>query len=276
MRQLGYVCLHLNPQSMKAFMSRIVSISCILLFSMSLQAQESGQEYYQLKIYSFDSEAQEGITDSYLKDAYIPALKRQDISHIGVFKLRPNYKTPSNKTFVLIPFSSLEQFVNVEAKLASNTAYLNAGKEYLEASHEQAPYSRIESILMRAFKDMPKMKPASLEGDRKERVYELRSYESPNETYYKRKVHMFNEGGEISLFESLGFNAVFYAEVISGGQMPNLMYMTTFENRETRDALWKEFFNSEKWGEISVIPKYQKTVSHADIMFLYPTAYSDY
>jgi len=239
---------------------------------MTLQAQE----YYQLKIYSFEREVQEGITDTYLMDAYIPALKRQGISHIGVFKLRPDYKTPSDKTFVLIPFSSLEQFVNVETKLAGDSAYLNAGKEYLEASHEQAPYHRIESILMRAFKEMPKMRPASLEGDRKERVYELRSYESPNEAYYKRKVHMFNEGGEIPLFESLGFNAVFYADVISGGQMPNLMYMTTFKDMETRDALWKDFFDSEKWGEISVMPQYQKTVSHADIMLLYPTAYSDY
>jgi hypothetical protein len=36
-------------------------------------------------------------------------------------------------------------------------------------------------------------------------------------------------GGEVPLFVRLGFNAVFYGEVIVGSHMPNLMYMTTFE-----------------------------------------------
>jgi hypothetical protein len=30
---------------------------------------------------------------------------------------------------------------------------------------------------------------------------------------------MFNVGGEIDLFEQLGFNAVFYGEVISGAKL---------------------------------------------------------
>ncbi|MEP1017429.1 NIPSNAP family protein, partial [Maribacter dokdonensis] len=77
-------------------------------------------------------------------------------------------------------------------------------------------------------------------------------------------------------FENLGFNAVFYADVISGDKMPNLMYMTTFNNMKERDALWKNFGSSDKWKEISVLDKYQNTVSHADIHLLYPTEYSDY
>jgi hypothetical protein len=87
---------------------------------------------------------------------------------------------------------------------------------------------------------------------------------------------MFNEGGEITLFDSLGFNAVFYGEVLSGDAMPNLMYMTTFKNMETRDSLWKEFFSSQKWEEIKDLPQYRNTVSRADIILLYPTDYSDY
>jgi hypothetical protein len=53
-----------------------------------------------------------------------------------------------------------------------------------------------------------------------------------SEKKYWKKVEMFNEGGEIDLFSRLNFNAVFYAEVISGPTMPNLMYMTSFENME--------------------------------------------
>ena len=249
---------------------------CTLFFSAILISQESKREYYQIKTYIFDSEAQEKVTDKYLKDAFLPALKRQGISDIGVFKLRPGYNITTNKTYVLIPFANLDLFNAVEDKLAGDNVYLNAGKEYLEASYKEPPYKRVKSTLIRAFKDMPKMKPSEVSGDRKDRVYELRSYEGPNETYYRRKVHMFNEGGEIELFENLGFNAVFYGDAISGDKMPNLIYMTTFKDMETRDALWKDFVASDKWKEISVLPQYENTVSHADIMLLYPTAYSDY
>ena len=129
---------------------------------------------------------------------------------------------------------------------------------------------------MRAFSDMPVMRPSSVDGERKNRVYELRSYEGPTETMYHRKVDMFNEGGEVELFENLGFNAVFYADVISGDKMPNLMYMTTFSDMDKRNALWKNFVDSDKWKEISVMDKYVNTVSNADIFLLYPTEYSDY
>jgi hypothetical protein len=102
------------------------------------------------------------------------------------------------------------------------------------------------------------------------------SYESPTEAKYRNKVHMFNEGGEVVLFDKLGFNAVFYGEVLSGSRMPNLMYMTTFKNMVVRDSLWEAFFESDKWKSLEKNPEYQHNVSHADIYLLYPTPYSEY
>ena len=115
-----------------------------------------------------------------------------------------------------------------------------------------------------------------LKGPKKERVYELRSYEGPTELLYNAKVHMFNEGGEIELFDRLGFNAVFYAEVLSGSRMPNLMYMTSFENRADRDARWKTFFSDPVWKRISVLPEYQHTFPKSEVMLLSATEYSDF
>lgn len=237
-------------------------------------AQE--KEYYELKTYTIKNETQEKMVDDYLKNAYLPALKRMSIENIGVFKVRPDKFKVSNKIYVLIPFQSLAEFDKLEAMLAVDKTHLSAGAEYILATHDKKPFERINSVLLRAFPDMPKMKPSEVEGSRADRVYELRSYEGPTEAMYRRKVDMFNEGGEVELFDSLGFNAVFYADVISGDKMPNLMYMTTFTNMEKRDALWKDFVDSDKWKEISVMDKYLNTVSHADIDLLYPTEYSDY
>lgn len=257
-------------------MRTIKSLLIVFCIVFSLQAKSQTQEFYQLKTYSFDSEIQEKLTDNYLENAFIPTLKNLNIQNIGVFKPRPTDSVTPKKTYVLIPFNSLVQFQLIEDTLLKNESHKANGKAYLEAPHDKPPYSRIESVLMKAFIHMPKMEASKLDGPREDRIYELRSYEAATEQLYKKKVDMFNAGGEVKLFDQLGFNAVFYAEVISGAQMPNLMYMTTHANQETRDANWKAFSNSPVWNKLKVIPKYQNTVSKNVTLFLYPTKYSDY
>jgi hypothetical protein len=214
-------------------------------------------------------------TESFLKDAYLPALKRLGIKSVGVFKPKTIDTDSIKKVMVLIPFSSLEQFSNLDNELSKDTAYLNAGSNYLNAPFNKAPYLRIESVLLQAFTGHPNLTPTSLSNLKDERVYELRSYESATEANFKNKVAMFHDG-EIELFELLKFNPVFYAEVISGDKMPNLMYMTTFTNQASRDEHWKAFFASPEWKVLGAKTEYKNNVSKANIMLLTPTAYSDY
>jgi hypothetical protein len=123
---------------------------------------------------------------------------------------------------------------------------------------------------------MPAPAVPKLSSPKAQRIYELRSYEGPTEKLYRNKVQMFNEGGEVALFQRLNFNAVFYASVLAGARMPNLMYMTSFENMADRDAHWKTFGNDPEWKILSAKPEYQNNVSHIDITFLTATDYSDF
>lgn len=246
----------------------------ILIALGSSHSQDS--EYYQLKIYTFDHPDQQKVTDAYLKNAYLPALKKLHINHIGVFKTRPEHLEGSDKTYVLIPLDDLSQLETITEKLAYDQSYLQSGKTYLDANYDKPPYARIQSILLRAFKNMPRMKPSEVSGPRENRIYELRSYEAATEALHENKVEMFNKGGEINIFEDLGFNAVFYGQVISGGQMPNLMYMTSFPDQKSRDEHWDAFRQSPEWDALKNQVPYQNNVSHSDILFLYPTEYSDY
>lgn len=236
----------------------------------------SSGEFYQIKTYILNSDAQVATVDRFLKEAYLPALKRTGIKTIGVFKVRTIATDSVKKIMVLLPFSSMKEFLTLDDKLAKDADYLAAGTVYLNANYKEAPYVRIESVLLQAFTDHPFSTNPLLDSSKKDRIYELRSYESATEAIYKNKVEMFNAGGEIKLFDRLGFNPVFYGEVISGAKMPNLMYMTTFTNQESRDSHWKAFVDSPEWKEMSASPKYQNNVSHMDITFLYPTDYSDY
>jgi len=234
------------------------------------------RQFYQLKTYTLANEEQVQMTDSYLREAFLPALKKLNIGPVGVFKPIPVATDTLHKILVLVPFASLTQMQVLEDALQQDETYLNAGKAYIHAAHDQPAYQRMGSVILQAFKNMPVLKAPMFETPRNQRVYELRSYESPSENYYKNKVEMFNEGGEVQLFDRLQFNAVFYGEVISGPKMPNLMYLTTFSDQESRDAHWKAFGDSPEWKTMSSLPKYQNNVSHADITFLYPTDYSEY
>lgn len=251
-------------------------ISSFVIKDQTIQAKEQSREFYQLKTYILNSDEQVQATDQFLKEAYLPGLKKLGIKNIGVFKPKPNATDTLKKIIVVIPFKSLKQFEELDEKLAKDKTYLSAGAAYLTANYKQAPYLRIESILLKAFTEHPFLSTPVLDSPRAKRVYELRSYESATEAIHANKVDMFNAGGEVKLFNRLKFNAVFYGQVISGAKMPNLMYMTTFSDQESRDEHWKAFSASPEWKELIAMEKYKNNVLHIDITFLYPTDYSDY
>jgi hypothetical protein len=235
------------------------------------------QEFFAIKIYQLKTKEQETSVSKYLQNAYLPALHRLGIPKVGVFIPVGNDTAAIRRIYVLIPFHSTDQYLELSGHLEKDKQYQEDGKEYLSATYNDPPYSRIESILLQAFPGMPNLQsPKTLRDSAKlERVYELRSYEGPTERYFANKVQMFNQGDEIGLFQKLGFNAVFYASVISGAHMPNLMYMTSFENMASRVEHWKTFGADPYWKKLSAAPEYQNNVSHVDIVFLHPADFSD-
>lgn len=250
----------------------------IILLSLpaTIFAARPGREFYSIRIYQLKNADQETRLDAYLQAALLPALHRLGIADVGVFKAVANDTAEVKKVYVLIPFKSLEQYLNLQASLDKDAQYTTAGAAYIDAAYDNPPYLRMESILLQAFPDMPRhAAPKTLQGPKADRIYELRSYEGPTEKLFANKVRMFNAGGEIPLFDKLGFNAVFYASVLAGSHIPNLMYMTSFDNMPSREQHWKDFNNDPFWKKLVAEPQYQHNVSHVDIVFLHPAGYSD-
>ncbi|MBC7904555.1 MAG: NIPSNAP family protein [Gemmatimonadaceae bacterium] len=256
----------------------ILAFFCLTGWSLASNAQRTGStgEYYQITVYHCNSSDQLKSVEDYLQNAYLPALHRLGMSQIGVFKPHGVDTVADKKVFVLLTARNLDLLAGVPARLLKDRRYQKDGASLISAPWDKPSFARIENILLRSFRLAPVMKKPQLKSDRSERVYELRSYESPSEKIFQNKVDMFNEGGEIALFARLGFNAIFYGEVISGSHMPNLMYITSFENRVDRDAHWKAFGADAQWKELSARPEFQKNVSKNEQTFLYPTQYSDY
>ena len=262
---------------MKKILPKILLLITLIapVFCFANPAMKGG-EFYQITVYHFSNSAQQDLIEQYLKEAYLPALHRQQIKNIGVFTCIANDTAADKRLYVIIPIRSLQQVITLNENLNQDADYQANGKLYLDAPYNKPPYTRLENILLKAFPLAPFMNLPKLSSPISERIYELRSYESATENIFKNKVQMFNEGGEITLFKRLNFNAVFYASVIAGSQMPNLMYMTSYENKADRDEHWKNFSASPEWKIVSVMPEYQNNVSKNEQIFLHTTSYSDY
>jgi hypothetical protein len=234
------------------------------------------QEYFEIKMYRLSQKTQEARVDAYLKDAYLPALHRAGISKVGVFKPVEVDTAFGKLVYVFIPFKTVDQFAKTGELLGKDKVYTEAGKSFLDAPYNDPPYKRYERILLKAFMNMPQFVAPKYSNPAGERIYELRSYESSTDAKAENKREMFNQGGEIALFETLKFNAAFYGEVLVGSQMPNLMYMTTFENMASHDAHWKAFGEHPVWAKLKVMPEYLNNVSKNNTFLLHPTSYSDF
>jgi NIPSNAP len=233
-------------------------------------------DIYELRVYKSKTADQMESTDKYLEDAYIPAMHRLGIKQIGVFKPVANDTAELKKVIVIVQYISLDVWQRTKSNLLNDPVYTAAAKPFLDADTAHLPFSRVESSIMEAFPDAPKLIPTTLKSN-PDAIYELRSYESPTEELHRTKVNMFNAGGEVTLFKRLDFQAVFYSDVLSGSRMPNLIYMVVFANAAAREEHWKAFGSSPEWKKISVDPNYRNNVSvnHIDSWILKRTSYSD-
>ncbi len=227
-------------------------------------------QWYELRVYTLKNSGQQKLVEDYWRHAAIAAYNRLGSKNIGVFtEMKPEGQT---KIFVVIPFKNLNDFMDVTNKLSSDKTYQSAAAPYLHATASEPAYDRIESSLLQAFEGMPALQVP----ENKERIFELRRYESATEAAGKKKMDMFNNVGEISIFKRTGLRPVFFAEAIIGTMRPNLTYLLTFKDMEDHDKGWKSFGSDAEWKRIRAIPGYEDAniVSRITRTFLTPTAFS--
>ncbi len=208
-------------------------------------------EYFEWRTYSLKTAEQLALVERHWAKAAIPALNRLGIQNVGTFREQTPSAQP--KFYVLLTYSSLEQFQTVNAKLATDAQYLKDGAEYLGVEATGPAYARIESTLMVAFDGMPKLEVPKLKGQ--PRMFVLRTYESHNETAGKKKIEMFNKG-EIDIFRRVGLTPVFFGETIIGTARPNLTYLLVFKDMADHDKSWNTFRGDAAWVKLKSIPEY--------------------
>jgi hypothetical protein len=229
------------------------------------------QEYYELRAYRLKPGASGEAVHQYLEKAFVPALNRAGIKPVGVFEeIKPQENTA---IYLLAPYKSLDQFHEVNSGLNRDAAYRQAAAGYLDTPARSPVFDRIDSWLMLAFAGMPRIELSAFSRERKDRIFEMRTYESPTEAKARKKVDMFN-AGEIETMREVGLAPVFYGEALSGPNLPHLTYMTSGENDELHKQHWAAFNKHPVWERLKGDPQYKDTVSKMTKWFLKPAAYS--
>jgi len=232
------------------------------------------KQLVELRTYHFASPQKRQAFERFMASAAVPALNRAGVKPVGVFSFRPEDNpelkpgvVDSNDLFVLLPHETPESLLTLDRRLLADEAFLKAGRGVVDSPKSDPAYSRYETSLLLGFAQCPRVEvPTTAPG----RLVQLRIYESHNEERAKKKVHMFDEGGEIALFRRLGMHPVFFGEALAGPRMPNLTYILAFDNAAKRDAAWNAFRGDPQWKKLSGDEAYKDTVSNITNLVLRP------
>jgi hypothetical protein len=228
----------------------------------------SPRQFFELRQYHLRSGANRGRVGDFLRDVGIAAMNRIGIKPVGAFEA---VYGPSKPTlYVLLVHPSLQSVLESSSRLMEDDEFRTKGSGFVEAPISEPGYVRYESSLMAAFTHMPQLEAPRFQ----KRIFEMRIYESHSIKAARKKIEMFNEGGEIAIFRKTGLNPVFFGETIIGPQQPNLTYMLAFEDMADRDKRWQVFRDDPDWRKLSQDPAYKDTVSNITDIILRPTGYS--
>jgi NIPSNAP len=227
------------------------------------------RECYLLRRYSLQSGPQTKLTESFIGNAFIPALARLGMGPVGAFRVDIGPETPV--FYVLIPGPSVESLAQVNLHLAKDTEFLKAAEPFWNAPATAPAFLRAENSLLAAFEGWPKVTLPAASANKGKRIFQLRTYESPSNGAHVRKVEMFHSG-EFEIFKNAGFHPVFFGDTLVGPRMPNLTYMLTFADSAEMDAKWDVFRNDPAWKKLSADPRfsYEAIVSNITNLILSP------
>jgi NIPSNAP len=209
---------------------------------------------------------------AYAKDALVPALGRVGLAPIGAWNVAVGPDQPT--VHLLLPHPDADSVVTLAARLEADAEYRKAAASSLALPPTDPPFLSCDSSLHATVPTLPAVEKPTGATAGKDRVFELRTYRSATEAAHRRKVEMFEAGGELSLFKRVGLQTVFFTRDLVAGGLPSLTYMVVFADEAAREKGWAAFRDHPEWVKMRDDPRYADIVSRIDSALLRPTDYS--
>ena len=249
--------------------STLMAVVCLTVIlgvcgqGLAANSARAPKQLVELRHYTFANAEQQKVMIDFLAKVAIPAWNRQKISPVGVFQMAEG---DSTDLYVMLPHPNLRSVTRSNSKFLADAQVKREGGSVMDTPMKKPVYKRIESSLLLGFDECPKVEVPT---KKESRIFQLRIYESHNETKAKRKIEMFNKG-EIETFRATGLDPVFFGEALVGTKIPNLTYMVGFDDAAAQKEAWNKFRVHPKWKEMSSDPYYKDTVSNITNLVLKP------
>ena len=232
----------------------------------------SRPQILELRRYRLHSGALAARFAAYAKEALVPALGRAGLAPVGAWNVAVGPDQPT--VHLLLPHPDADSVVTLAARLEADAEYGKAAASSLALPPVDPPYLSCDSSLIAAVPTLPAIAKPTGAAAGKGRVFELRTYRSATEAAGRRKIEMFEEGGELALFARVGLQTVFFGRDLVGQGLPSLTYMVAFADEAARGAAWAAFGAHPEWVKMRDDPRYADIVSRIDSAVLRPTDYS--
>jgi len=225
-------------------------------------------EYYQIRRYQLQNGPQGKLAADYF-GVLIPALNRLGMTPVGALTLKFGPETPAN--YLIIPSRSVASLATIDQQLAKDAEFLKRADAFWNAPAVSPAFVRVESWLLSAFAGWPRMTLPTMTATGANRIFQLRTYESPSMRDHVRKIEMFHSG-EFEVFKNSGAQMVFFGETLIGSRMPSLTYMLSFEDDAQMDKHWAAFASDPAWKKLQADPRFafEELVSNISNLVLGP------
>lgn len=193
----------------------------------------------------------------YQKNVLLPALNRAGVGPVGVFNVQVGPDIPA--VYMLLPHPNAESVVALSGRLAQDAQYQRDATTLRNLPASDPPYVRREGSLLTTFASTPKVEVPAGPLAAPSRVFELRRYESHSEAGSRKKIEMFEQGGEIAIFRRVGLHPVFFGRNVLGPALPSLTYMVVFADAAAREKAWTAFGSDPDWVKLRAEPGYSNS-----------------
>ena len=248
---------------MKRFFLLTMTAVFMLCLVSDLRAQVNNGQVQEWRVYSFLQGTSAARLDRLMTDILLPLYKDMGIE-VGCFK-EWSENSPTVYYYLFV-YPSFDSYLKANDILLQNSAFVEAMKQ--DAAAPRPTFFRYDSYLCRPFEAWPKVTPIA-----GKTIFEWRKYDSANIEAGTRKVAMFNKE-EIAVFVACGVNPLSFGQIMSGKDMPGLIYVTQFNDMADRDASWDKFNVHPEWQRMRAAPEWANATIQNNRVFLTPLPYS--
>ncbi len=254
----------------RSFMELLGGMGMLTMPAPGVGAEEQKTKVYLLQSFELRHGTQLARIHDYLSKFSLPALNKAHSGPKLVLEALVAQHIP--QVVMLMGFESFEQLWELKRTLGQDQDLQKAFEAWQEGP--EPPFERQSNVLLEATRYSPDIVPLE-NPPAAPRIFELRVYHSPTWRQLLA-LHERFAGPEIKIFERVGVHPLLYSSTVIGPNMPNLTYLTPFENLAARDKAWAAFGADPEWIKVrkESVDQHGQIVSEIQISLFRATPYS--